>query len=196
MVNSLARMGVIPLSVVSAAVVYISGSMTRSIPYENTLLKISSWACHYGAAADFDLFGRTAGRWSCVGICTPSRQFFTNAVPIGNLFGVVIAAKIADSYLPKESELTGWTGIAIYAGLVLWAIYDHWDHHRVVDAAEKIPIIGGATGHERYFDKYGMQTLVSTGNGDFDPINAQMSCIMDLPNILFRVPNQKLLAND
>lgn len=204
-VASLADYGIIPVSLGSLALIFGSGGLTRSIPYENFALKFGSWFIHYAAMGTllpvFCIFGGPnflrfliylsgvmAGA-SAVGMCAPSKKFMLTAKPAGIILGVVAAVNIADMYFSRKVQFMpqGSTDYAIYAGLLLFSLYCAFNGQRVIQAAEMIPQHGGAANQGASFlDRYGQQAMVGRQSGNFDPINAQMSVFMDMANFLFR----------
>ncbi|KAI1728268.1 inhibitor of apoptosis-promoting bax1 domain-containing protein [Ditylenchus destructor] len=165
----------------SLALIVGTGTIARSIPYENTMAKHVAWAAHSGVLgavlaplcvlggpallrAAWYTAGLVAGL-SATAICAPSEKFLNMAGPLAMGLGVVFVANIGSFFFPPHTALgAGLASVVVYGGLILFSAFLLYDTQKIIRAAETTPQGGG-----------------------FDPINAQMSLYMDIMNIFIRI---------
>uniref|UniRef100_A0A8R1V3Y2 Growth hormone-inducible transmembrane protein n=1 Tax=Pristionchus pacificus TaxID=54126 RepID=A0A8R1V3Y2_PRIPA len=175
------------------AAIIATGTIARSIPYENTMAKHAAWLLHSGVMgavlaplcflggpvlvrAAWYTAGIVAGL-STVAMTAPSDKFLMMGGPLAMGLGVVFVANIGQFFLPPGSALgAGLASIVVYGGLILFSAFLLYDTQRVVKHATMHPQPGqyGGYGYEGHI-------------GSFDPINAQMSIYMDVLNIFIRL---------
>ncbi|GMS96802.1 hypothetical protein PENTCL1PPCAC_18977 [Pristionchus entomophagus] len=176
------------------AAIIATGTIARSIPYENTMAKHVAWLVHSGVMgavlapmcflggpvlvrAAWYTAGIVAGL-STVAMTAPSEKFLMMGGPLAMGLGVVFVSNIGMFFLPPGSALgAGLASIVMYGGLILFSAFLLYDTQRVVKKATMHPQQGQFGGYG--YDGMQMQS--------FDPINAQMSIYMDVLNIFMRL---------
>ncbi|GMR49175.1 hypothetical protein PMAYCL1PPCAC_19370, partial [Pristionchus mayeri] len=176
------------------AAIIATGTIARSIPYDNTMAKHLAWLVHSGVMgavlapmcfmggpvlvrAAWYTAGIVAGL-STVAMTAPSEKFLMMAGPLAMGMGVVFVANIGMFFLPPASAAgAGLASIVIYGGLILFSAFLLYDTQRVVKQASMYP-------HKDQFRGYGYEGMEMKS---FDPINAQMSIYMDVLNIFIRL---------
>lgn len=199
MIMQLTGAGSIWVFLGSLALIIGTGTVARTIPYENTFAKHLAWAAHTGVLgavlAPLCVLGGPAllrAAWytagivaglSATAICAPSEKFLNMAGPLAMGLGVVFVANIGSFFFPPQTALgAGLASIVVYGGLILFSAFLLYDTQRIIRAAETTSQGGGQT----YYNQYGQEVYTRTGGG-FDPINAQMSLYMDILNIFIRI---------
>ncbi|GMT25946.1 hypothetical protein PFISCL1PPCAC_17243 [Pristionchus fissidentatus] len=176
------------------ALMIATGTIARSIPYENTMAKHAAWLVHAGVMgavlaplcflggpvlmrAAWYTAGIVAGL-STVAMTAPSEKFLMMGGPLAMGLGVVFVANIGSFFFPAGSALgAGLASIVMYGGLILFSAFLLYDTQRVVKQATLYP-------HRSQFGGYGYDGMEMRS---FDPINAQMSIYMDVLNIFMRL---------
>ncbi|NWX43588.1 GHITM protein, partial [Steatornis caripensis] len=161
-----------------------AGMLVRLISYEDNLVaKHLAWMMYSGVmgavVAPVTFLGgplliRAAwytagivGGLSTVAMCAPSEKFLNMGGPLGIGLGFVLASSIGSMFLPPTSAFgAGLYSVAVYGGLVLFAMFLLYDTQVVIKRAETVP---------------------SYGVIKYDPINSCMSIYTDTLNIFIRV---------
>jgi len=202
-IMALTSKGTLVSFIVTLGAIIATGTLARSIDYENTAMKHLAWLLHTGVMgvvlapmvytggpALFKAAWYTAGLvagLSLTAACAPNEKFLNMAGPLSMGLGVVFVSCIGSFFFPPHTALgASLASVIVYGGLILFSAFLLHDTQRVIAMAERTPTRGY---QEVVYDQYGREFTRNSplGSGGYDPINMMLSIYMDVLNIFIRM---------